>query len=96
MSTQQIRLECARISKEELGRLIIADSFNTGESREIRLGFLARIGITANDDESPLDAWYKHLCKINGIEYPGKLPESIRNAIASDAGALLMMCALFQ
>ena len=96
MSTQQIRLEYARIKKEELGRLIIAETYKTGESRDIRLGFLARIGITANDDESPLDAWYKHLCKINGIEYPGELPESIRNAIASDAGALVMMCALTQ
>jgi hypothetical protein len=94
METQPIRLEYARINREELGRLIIAETYQTGESREIRLGFLARIGVTANDDESPLNAWYKHLCKINGIEYSGKLPKSIRDAIASDASALVMMCAL--
>jgi len=96
MSTRQIRLEYAHIKTEELGRLIIADTYKTGESREIRLGFLARIGVTANDDESPLDAWYKHLCRINGIEYRRYVPKSIRNAIASDAGALVMMCALTQ
>jgi hypothetical protein len=96
MNTKSIRLEYARINMEELGRLIIADAHKTHESREIRLGLLARIGVTVEDDESPLDAWYKHLCRINGIEYRQPLPKSIRHAIAEDEHALVMMCVLTQ
>lgn len=89
--TQPIKLEFVSLDDESVRGILLVDAFKPEKARRAKVRALAPLGITVGDDETPLDAWHKHLCQLNGLEFTKPLPSALADAILGCADACRMV-----
>ncbi|CAG0955380.1 hypothetical protein ANRL3_00517 [Anaerolineae bacterium] len=87
-----IKIEFVPLDDETVRSILIVDAFKPDalRARRARVCALAALGLTVGDDESSLDVWHKHLCRINTLEFTHPLPLVLADAILAYAGARKM------
>lgn len=90
MSDQTIKIEFVPLDDESVRGILIVAAFKPEKARRAQVRALAPLGLTVGDDESPLDVWHKHLCRINALEFTQPLPGALADAILGSADARRM------
>jgi hypothetical protein len=89
-SQAPVRIEFIPLDDETVQSILIVDAFKPEKARQAKVRALAQLGLTVGDDESPLDVWHAHLCRINALEFTRPLPPALAEAILSSADAQRM------
>ena len=77
---QLVKIETILLDDETVRGILLVDAFKPEKARRAKVRALASLGITVGD-ETPLDAWHKHLCRINGLEFTKPLASALADAI---------------
>lgn len=88
--TRPIKLEFVPLDNDTVSSILLVDAFKPEKARRAKVRALASLGITVGDDKTPLDAWHKHLCRINGLEFTKPLASALADAILGCADARKM------
>ena len=91
-SQPPIKIEFVALDDETVQSILLMDAFKPDalRARRAKVRALAQLGLTVGDDESPLDAWHKHLCALNGLEFAHPVPSALADAILGSAEARRM------
>jgi len=87
----KITIDYVAIDEKTLTLMLLLDEEQT---MRIKSEILAKLGITVHKEEKPIDAYIRHLCHINGLEFTRPLQKELTTAIYSSREALKMLFAL--
>jgi len=95
MEQQQYVIEYLKIDDETYKKILAAEvqaavSGERGEVLEFKKTLLRKLGIELQDGEKPVDAYCRHICKVNGLTYTKPIDRALADAIIATHDAMRM------